>query len=135
MIELNRRMGIQKDTVQSGSVLIDGLGVGDVGNVVLRDRKQLSSDGLFIVVVTISNETGELISTPDIVSRGFVYMKESEDLLEQSKNIVIDIVDMCKENGTSDWSTLKNFIKKDLSNYLYDMTQRNPMILPIIIEV
>ena len=135
VIELNRRMGIQKDTVQSGSVLIDGLGVGDVGNVVLRDRKQLSSDGLFIVVVTISNETGELISTPDIVSRGFVYMKESEDLLEQSKNIVIDIVDMCKENGTSDWSTLKNFIKKDLSNYLYDMTQRNPMILPIIIEV
>ena len=135
VIELNRRMGFQKETVQSGSVLIDGLGVGDVGNVVLRDRKQLSSDGLFIVVVTISSETGELVSTPDIVSRGFVYMKESEDLLEQSKNIVIDIVDMCKDNGTSDWSTLKNFIKKDLSNYLYDMTQRNPMILPIIIEV
>ncbi|MEA5004425.1 MAG: ribonuclease J [Christensenella sp.] len=135
VIELNRRMGLQKDTVQSGSVLIDGLGVGDVGNVVLRDRKQLSSDGLFIVVVTIANETGELISTPDIVSRGFVYMKESEDLLERSKSIVTEIVDMCKDNGTSDWSTLKNFIRKDLSNYLYDMTQRSPMILPIIIEV
>ncbi|MEG1656103.1 MAG: ribonuclease J [Christensenellaceae bacterium] len=135
VIELNRKVGFQKETVHSGSVLIDGLGVGDVGNVVLRDRKQLSSDGLFIVVVTISNETGELLSSPDVVSRGFIYMKESEDLLEHSKNIVVDIVDSCFKNGTSDWSTLKGLIKKDLNNYLYDMTKRSPMILPIIIEI
>ena len=135
VIELNRKMGVQKETVASGSVLIDGLGVGDVGNVVLRDRKQLSSDGLFIVVVTTSAETGELLSAPDIVSRGFVYMKESEDLLDHAKDLVINIVDSCFKSGSSDWSTLKGLIKKELSNYLYDMTQRSPMILPIIIEV
>ncbi|MEG0785072.1 MAG: ribonuclease J, partial [Christensenella sp.] len=135
VIEINRKVGIQKETVQSGSVLIDGLGVGDVGNVVLRDRKQLSSDGLFIIVVTTSSETGELLSAPDIVSRGFIYMKESEDLLDHSRELVMDIVERCHKNGLSDWSTLKNSIKKEISNYLYDMTQRSPMILPIIIEV
>ena len=135
VIELNRKVGIQKETVQSGSVLIDGLGIGDVGNVVLRDRKQLSSDGLFIIVVTVSEETGELISAPDIVSRGFVYMKESEDLLDHARDLVVKIVDNCCANGLSDWSTLKSSIKKEISNYLYDMTQRSPMILPIIIEV
>lgn len=135
VIELNRKVGIQKETVPSGSVLIDGLGIGDVGNVVLRDRKQLSSDGLFIIVVTISSETRELLSSPDIVSRGFVYMKESEDLLDHARDMVTQIVDRCYENGVSDWSTLKNSIKKEVSNYLYDMTQRSPMILPIIIEV
>ncbi len=135
VIELNRKVGIRKETVPSGSVLIDGLGVGDVGNVVLRDRKQLSSDGLFIVVVTISAETGEMVAMPDVISRGFVYMKESEDLLEKAKRIVETIVYDCYKNKTSDWSTLKNFIKKDLANYLYEMTNRSPMILPIIIEV
>lgn len=135
VIELNRKVGVQKDTVQSGSVLIDGLGVGDVGNVVLRDRKQLSSDGLFIIVVTTSSETGELLSTPDIVSRGFVYMKESEDLLDHARDLVVNIIDHCNASGLSDWSTLKSSIKKEISNYLYDMTQRSPMILPIIIEV
>lgn len=135
VIELNRKLGVQKDTIQSGSVLIDGLGVGDVGNVVLRDRKQLSSDGLFIIVVTVSGETGELISAPDIVSRGFVYMKESEDLLDHARDLIVNIVDHCYQSGFSDWSTLKSSIKKEISNYLYDKTQRSPMILPIIIEV
>lgn len=135
VVELNRKVGIQKETVASGSVLIDGLGVGDVGNVVLRDRKQLSSDGLFIIVVTVSGETGELLSAPDIVSRGFVYMKESEDLLDHARDLVTRIVDDCYINGRSDWSTLKSSIRKEISNYLYDMTQRSPMILPIIIEV
>ena len=90
---------------------------------------------LWVVVVTTSAETGELLSAPDIVSRGFVYMKESEDLLDHAKDLVINIVDSCFKSGSSDWSTLKGLIKKELSNYLYDMTQRSPMILPIIIEV
>ncbi|MDL2237554.1 ribonuclease J [Christensenellaceae bacterium OttesenSCG-928-K19] len=135
VIALNRKVGVQKDKVASGSVLIDGLGVGDVGNVVLRDRKVLSSDGLFIVVVTISEDTREIVSDPDIVSRGFVYMKESEELIEESKNIVERVVEECRYAGTSDWNTLKDFIKKDISNYLYQKTNRSPMILPIIIEV
>ncbi len=135
VIELNRKVGMQRDTVASGSVLIDGLGVGDVGNVVLRDRKQLSSDGLFIVVVTIAEETGELLAIPDIISRGFVYMRESEDLFEGAKRIIERITNDCYRSKTSDWSTLKGFIRKDISNYLYQKTNRNPMILPIIIEV
>lgn len=135
VIELNKKVGTQKETVASGNVLIDGLGIGDVGNVVLRDRKLLSSDGMFIVVVTVSAETGELITTPDVISRGFIYMKESEEMLEHAKEIVVNIVDECYRNGTSDWSTLKGFIKNELSNYLYDMTKRSPMILPIIIDV
>jgi ribonuclease J len=135
VIEINRKVGVQKDTVASGSVLIDGLGIGDVGNVVLRDRKQLSSDGLFIVVVTISAETGEPILTPDVISRGFIYMKEAEELLDEAKDIVSETANSCYINGTSDWSTLKSGIKKALSNFLYEKTQRSPMILPVIIEV
>jgi len=135
VIELNRRVGKQNETVASGIVLIDGAGVGDVGKVVLRDRRQLSSDGMFIIVVTISAETGELVSTPDVISRGFIYMKESEEMLDEAKKIVADIVEECYESGTSDWSTLKNFTKKAVSDYLYEKTKRNPMILPVIIEV
>jgi len=135
VIELNRRVGMQKDAVTAGSVLIDGLGVGDVGNVVLRDRKVLASDGLFIVVTTISNETGELLTQPDIVSRGFVYMKESEELLDEARHIVEEVVWDCSERKTSDWNTLKNMIKKEVSAYLYEKTNRSPMILPVIIEI
>jgi ribonuclease J len=136
VIELNKRSGRQKaETVPSGSVLIDGLGVGDVGNVVLRDRKVLASEGLIIVVVTISPETGSLIPPPDIISRGFVYMKESEELLEEAKRITENVVNECSEKKTSDWSTLKNFIKKEISGYLYEKTNRSPMILPVIIEM
>ncbi len=135
VIELDKNDGVQKDNVPSGSILIDGLGVGDVGNVVLRDRKQLSSDGLFIVVATISGETGELLAPPDVVTRGFVYMKESEDLLDGAKDVVQGVCDLCYERGTSDWSTLKGLIKKECSNYLYVQTKRSPMILPIIIEI
>lgn len=135
VVELNKRVGRIHGSVESGSVLIDGLGIGDVGNVVLRDRKVLSSDGLFIVVVTISAESGELLISPDIVSRGFIYMKESEALLEDAKHLVEDIVDDCSQRKLSDWSTLKNFIKKDVSTFLYEKTNRSPMILPVIIEV
>ncbi len=135
VIELGKRFSRFTETVPSGSVIIDGLGVGDVGNVVLRDRRQLSQDGLFIVVVTISSETGELISGPDIVSRGFVYMRESGDLLEAARKIIIEVVEDCRLNKLTEWTTIKNRIKKALRSYLYDTTKRNPMILPIIIDI
>lgn len=135
VIELGKKFSRFSETVPSGSVIIDGLGVGDVGNVVLRDRRQLSQDGLFIVVVTISSETGELVSGPDIVSRGFVYMRESGDLLEAARKIIIDVVEDCKNNKVTEWTTIKNRIKKSLRSYLYDTTKRNPMILPIIIDI
>ena len=110
----------------SGSVIIDGLGIGDVGNVVLRDRKLLSQDGLFIVVVTLSAETGELVSDPEIISRGFVYMRESTDLLEAARRMIIDIIDDCVKNKITEWTTIKGRIKKALRSFLYDNTKRNP---------
>ncbi|MEI6101253.1 MAG: ribonuclease J [Eubacteriales bacterium] len=135
VLEFTRKTAMIGETVPAGSVFIDGLGVGDVGNVVLRDRKQLSSDGLFIIVVTVSKDKGELLMQPDIISRGFVYMRESEDLLENSRVLVTEIVEKCYNSDTSDWSTLKNSIRKEINRYLYNKTKRNPMILPIIIEI
>jgi len=134
-VELSKSGASFGQSVQSGSVLIDGLGIGDVGNVVLRDRKVLSSDGLFIVVVTINKGTSELISGPEIISRGFVYMRESEDLLEKSKQIVVEALKACEVSKMNEWSAIKNKIKKALSMFLYNQTKRNPMILPIIIEI
>ena len=135
VIELGQRFSRETETVPAGSIIIDGLGVGDVGNVVLRDRKLLSQDGLFIVVVTMSAETGELVSGPEIISRGFVYMRESTDLLEHARKIVIDEIDDCVAKQMTDWTTIKGKIKKALRTYLYDLTKRNPMILPIIIDI
>jgi len=135
VIELGQKFARETETVPSGSVIIDGLGVGDVGNVVLRDRKLLSQDGLFIVVVTMSSETGELISGPEIISRGFVYMRESTDLLERARKIIMDEIDDCVQKQMTDWTTLKGRIKKALRTYLYDLTKRSPMILPIIIDI
>lgn len=135
VIEIGRKFALMSETVPSGSVIIDGSGVGDVGNVVLRDRKLLSSDGLFIVVVSLSAETGALISGPEIISRGFVYMRESADLLETSRNVVISIVEECAQNKITEWTTIKGRIKKALRGFLYESTKRNPMILPIIIDI
>jgi len=123
------------EVVDSGIIMIDGLGVGDVGKVVLRDRKLLSQDGLFIVVVTISKETRELVLDPEIVSRGFVYMKESEDLLEYAKGLVIKTVKDCLKAKTGGWMPIKGRIRKALTSYLYSKTKRSPMILPVVIEV
>ncbi len=135
VLELGARFSRGTETVPAGSVIIDGLGVGDVGNVVLRDRKLLSQDGLFIVVVTISAETGELISGPEIISRGFVYMRESTDLLERARKIIIDELADCVNKKVTDWTTIKGRIKKALRGYLYELTKRSPMILPIIIDI
>ena len=122
-------------TVPSGRILVDGLGVGDVGNIVLRDRKHLAQDGLIVVIITISSETKAPVSDPDIISRGFVYVRESENLMDSIRDIVKVSVNNCAQNGVTDWATLKTEIKNDLSSFLYNNTKRNPMILPVIMEV
>ncbi|MDO5041715.1 MAG: ribonuclease J, partial [Peptoniphilus sp.] len=121
--------------VPSGEILIDGLGIGDVGNIVLRDRKHLSEDGLIIVVLTVSKEKMEVVSGPDIISRGFVYVRESGDLIEDVRNVVKKTLDRCDRREVLDWSLLKNNIKDDLKSFLFHKTKRNPMILPIIMEI
>ncbi|RNB88164.1 ribonuclease J [Brevibacillus nitrificans] len=121
--------------VQAGNVLIDGLGVGDVGNIVLRDRKLLSQDGILVVVVTLSKQNGTILSGPDIISRGFVYVRESEELLDEANRIVTQTLVKCMEENVNEWSSLKNNVKEALGRYLYEQTRRRPMILPIIMEV
>ncbi|ETA79120.1 ribonuclease J [Youngiibacter fragilis] len=130
------RDGIRKNgTVASGHVFIDGLGVGDVGKIVLRDRKLLSEDGIITVVVTMEKESGMVVSGPDIISRGFVYVKEAEVLMENARLVVREVLDECEEKRISDWNVLKTMIKDSLKSYLYSKTMRKPMILPIIMEV
>jgi len=130
------RDGIRKNgTVASGHVFIDGLGVGDVGKIVLRDRKLLSEDGIITVVVTMEKESGMVVSGPDIISRGFVYVKEAEVLMENARLVVREVLDECEEKRISDWNVLKTMIKDSLKSYLYEKTMRKPMILPIIMEV
>lgn len=122
-------------SVTSGRVLVDGLGVGDVGNIVLRDRKHLSQDGLIVVVISIESSTGELVAGPDVISRGFVYVRESEDLMEEIREISRKALQKCDEKKKSDWATKKGIIRDALRDYLYEKTKRRPMILPIIMEV
>lgn len=123
------------DKVPSGRVLIDGLGVGDVGNIVLRDRKQLSQDGILIIVLTLSGTTGAILSGPDIVTRGFVYVRESELMLDEVKEITRRTMVRCQQNGIRDWASLKNQIRDVVSKHLYDKTKRRPMIIPILQEI
>ena len=111
------------------------MGVGDVGSIVLRDRKHLAEDGLIVVVCTISQGDGHIVAGPDVVSRGFVYVRESEPLIVEARNRVSGILEYCAENNIHDWGTLKTKIKDDLSKLLYDRTRRSPMILPIIMEI
>ena len=122
------------DHVQSGGVLVDGLGVGDVGNIVLRDRQNLAQNGIIIVVLTLEKHSNMLLSGPDIVSRGFVYVRESEDLMEEAQAIVDQAVADCLERHVSDWGKIKNIIRDSLSDFLWKRIKRNPMILPIIME-
>ena len=121
--------------VPSGNILVDGLGVGDVGNIVLRDRKHLSEDGLIVVVLTMSKKDGKIIAGPDIISRGFVYVRESEDLLEEARKTVRDVLADCERRNITDWATLKSNVRDTLRNHIYGKIKRNPMILPIIMEV
>ncbi len=121
--------------VTSGNVLIDGIGVGDVGNIVLRDRRLLSKDGILVVVVTLNKANNAIISGPDIISRGFVYVRESEQLLEDASNLVTETLTKCMVENVNEWSSLKSNIRDALSRYLFEKTRRRPMILPIIMEV
>ena len=135
VIELSKEGINVSGKIQSGKVLVDGLGVGDVGNIVLRDRRLLSQDGIMIVVVTIDHETYQVVSGPDIVSRGFVYVREAEDLMEEAREKVLSALDRCENNGVTEWSMIKSAIRDSLGRFLYERTRRRPMILPIIMEI
>ncbi len=121
--------------VPNGRVLVDGLGVGDVGNIVLRDRQHLSQDGLIIIVLTMDSGTGEVVAGPDVISRGFVYVRESENLMDEVKAVVRKEIKKCEENGIRDWSTIKSSVRDNLKDYVFAKTKRNPMIIPIIMEI
>lgn len=135
IIEIERNSIRKNGSVASGQVLVDGLGVGDVGRIVLRDRKHLSEDGIITVVVTIEKESGLVIAGPDIITRGFVFVREAETLLENSRKLVRNVLDECEDNNITDWNVLKTMIKDSLRGYLYKQTKRRPMILPIIMEI
>ena len=135
IVELSKDKICISGKVTSGKVLIDGLGVGDVGNIVLRDRRQLSQDGIMIVVVGVEKAAGQIISGPDIVSRGFVYVREAEDLMGEAREKVQEALDKCEEKNNTDWSALKTAIRDSLGRFLYEKTRRRPMIIPIIMEV
>ncbi len=123
------------EIVPAGKILVDGMGVGDVGSVVLRDRKHLASDGMIVVCVNLSSEDGSVLSGPDIISRGFVYMKDNEDLVEALRMVANHALENCNRRNISDWATIKSTIKGELGQYLYKTTKRNPMIIPIIMEI
>ncbi|MBU7005562.1 ribonuclease J [Phosphitispora fastidiosa] len=135
VLEFKRNSARLNGRVTAGRVLVDGLGVGDVGNIVLRDRKQLSQDGILIVVVTIEKQSGTVVAGPDIVSRGFVYVRESEQLIEEAKEKVKQALEKCEEKGITEWASIKSNVRDATSKYLYEKTRRRPMILPIIMEV
>ena len=136
VLELSEEKGvIKRSEVAHGCTLVDGLGVGDVGNIVLRDRQTLAQDGIIIVVLTLGGRSNQLLSGPSIVSRGFVYIRESENLMDEAQQVVNDAVYDCLDNHMTDWAKIKNVIKDDLSNFLWKKMKRSPMILPIIMEV
>ena len=135
VIELTPNSAKINGTVPAGKVFVDGYGVGDVGSVVLRDRKHLAEDGMIVVVVSMSSEDGSVVSGPDIITRGFVYVKESEGLMEELRRVAVGALEQCERERCTDWSAIKAEIKTDLSNFLYKKTKRNPMILPVIMEV
>ena len=121
--------------VTAGKVFVDGIGVGDVGSVVLRDRKHLAEDGMIVVCLNLSSEGGSIITGPDIITRGFIYVKESEELMEELRTVALEAIERCQRKRVRDWSAIKSAIKNDISGYLYKTTKRNPMILPVIMEV
>ena len=135
VIEMNETGAAVVDKVHTGAIFVDGLGVGDVGNIVMRDRQHLAEDGIMIIVLTLEKGSNVLLSGPDIVSRGFVYVRESEDLMEQARAVVYDAVEKCLDRNITDWGKMKNVMKDTLGDHIRKKTKRNPMILPIIMEV
>lgn len=134
-LEINEDEAKFTTSVPSGKVLVDGLGVGDVGNIVLRDRQHLSQDGLIVIVLTMDSSTGEIVSGPDVISRGFVYVRESENLMEEVKSVIKSEVYEFEQRHITDWSTIKSTLKDNLRDYIFQKTKRDPMILPIIMEI
>ncbi|MCD7854979.1 MAG: ribonuclease J [Clostridiales bacterium] len=135
VLELDRSKARISGSVPTGAVFVDGLGVGDVGNIVIRDRRHLSQDGLMIVVVAMERESGRIITGPDIISRGFVYVRESESLMEEAREVVREALDMCEERHITEWTYIKGLIKDTLKDYIWKKTKRSPMILPIIMDI
>ena len=135
VIELSGRTCKINGTVPAGKVFVDGTGVGDVGSVVLRDRKHLAQDGMIVVCVNISGQDGSIVTGPDIITRGFIYVKESEDLMDELREVAMEAIERCHRKRVRDWTAVKTAIKNDLSGYLYKTTKRNPMILPVIMEI
>ena len=135
VIEIGKKGMKRGEPVPAGAVYIDGKGVGDVGSAVLRDRRHLAEDGIVMAIVTLSADTGEVISQPEIITRGFVYVKEAEDLMEELRRVVNESLDSCERQRVREWSAIKSRIKSNLSGYLYKTTRRSPMVLPVIIEV
>ncbi len=135
VLEINEDKAEFTSTVPCGRVLVDGLGVGDVGNIVLRDRQHLSQDGLIVIVLTMDSSTGEVVAGPDVISRGFVYVRESENLMDDVKSVVRHEIKKCEERGIRDWGTIKSATRENLRDYIFMKTKRNPMIIPIIMEI
>jgi len=135
VIELTGKTWRINQTVPAGQVFVDGTGVGDVGSVVLRDRKHLAEDGMIVVCVSINSQDGGIITGPDIISRGFIYVKESEEMMDCLREVAMEAIERCQRKRIRDWNTIKTAIKNDLSGYLYKTTKRNPMILPVIMEI
>ena len=134
VLELDETQAEVTEKVPTGAIMVDGLGVGDVGNIVLRDRQHLSEDGIIVVVMTLEQDSSQLLAGPDIVSRGFVYVRESEDLMDEARSVVEDALDDCLRKRGTDWNKIKNCVKDSLGTFVWKKTQRRPMILPIIME-
>ncbi len=135
ILEIGENEARLTGTVQAGKILVDGLGVGDVGNIVLRDRQHLSQDGLIVIVLTMNSATGEVIAGPDVISRGFVYVRESENLMDDVKKVIREEIEKCEQRHIKEWSIIKSNLKDNLRDYIYQKTKRNPMILPIFMEI
>ena len=135
LVELNEDTLKKVKSVESGEVYVDGIGVGDVGNIVISDRKRLSKDGIIIVVATFDSASGYVVSGPDIVSRGFVYVRENEDLMNEAKDLAAEVIDSCFDGKYHDWNYIKTKLRDELSRLMYDKTKRSPMILPILMEI
>ena len=134
VLELTKNSCKKYGRVKTGAIFVDGLGVGDVGNIVLRDRRHLAQDGMLTIVVTIERETFTIVSGPDVITRGFVYVKESEELIKKVRSIAVEELEKCLQVGVIEWYVLKSNVKKAVENYIYETTKRRPTVIPIIME-
>ena len=136
ILKVNKRRAKRETAmVEADAILVDGLGVGDVGNIVLRDRKLLSESGLIIVVAAIEKESHMVVSGPEIISRGFVYVRENESLIEEARKVAMEALEKCQNKRMKDWNTMKSQVRDALNSYIYETTKRSPIILPIFLEV